>query len=200
MSTARKDILDAAIREFARRGYNGASTLAIARESSTKQPLLYYHYGSKEKLWQTAVDFGFVELDLVFATLEARAQEMDPVDHLKLVLRTLNRFATRHPRHIDILRQEMGSASAQTTYLLERHLVPMYRRLNKMIERAIKAGAIAPVPAQFLSSLLFGSVTHYFTTGATIDAVYGLDVTDPQECKKHGDWLVEILFDGLATK
>ncbi len=200
MSTARKDILDAAIREFARAGFDGASTVAIARESGTKQPLLYYHFGSKQKLWQAAVDFGFVELKLIVDTLDERAIEMEPVNHIKLALRTLNRFACRQPRHIDILRQELNTGSQRADYLLDRYLVPMYTQLKSMIEAATAAGQIRPIPPQFLSSLLFGAVTHYVTARPAIDAVYGLDVNDTYACREHGEWLVEVLFEGLSTQ
>lgn len=198
MSSTRKDILDAAIREFARVGYSGASTLVIAKVAATKQPLLNYHYGSKEKLWQAAADFAFVELTVAFDTIRETTSDMAAVDVLKMMLRTLNRFATRNPRHVDILRQEMGSKSPQTRYLLKRYLVPMYRQINEVIENAISAGEIKPMPPQFLSSLLLGAVTHYFTAGPAINAVYSLDVTDPKQAKRHGDWLVDVIFNGLA--
>lgn len=198
MSTTRKDILAAAISEFARVGFSGASTLAIAKAAQTKQPLLNYHYGSKEKLWQAATDFGFVELTVAFDSISETTSDMSPLEILKLMLRTINRFATRHPLHVDIFRQEMGSNSSQTDYLLRQHLIPVYEHLNAVIEAAVAADEIKPMPPQFLSSLLLGATTHFFTAGPSIDAVYALDVNDTKQARQHGDWIVEIIFDGLT--
>ncbi|NOX70291.1 MAG: TetR family transcriptional regulator [Gammaproteobacteria bacterium] len=198
MSTTRKDILAAAICEFARVGFSGASTLAIARAAETRQPLLNYHYGTKEKLWQAATDFGFVELTVAFDSISETTGDMSPLNILKLMLRTINRFATRHPRHVDIFRQEMGSDSPQTDYLLKQYLIPVYAHLNAVIEAAIAADEIKPLPPQFLSSLFLGATTHFFTAGPTIEAVYALDVADAKQARQHGDWLVEIIFDGLT--
>jgi TetR/AcrR family transcriptional regulator len=198
--TTRKDILDAAIREFARCGFSGASTLVIAKSAKTKQPLLNYHFGSKEKLWQAAVDFGLVELTVAFEAIRDTACDMSAINILKLMLRTLNRFATRHPLHVDILRQEMGSTSTRSEYLLKNYLGPVHRDINEVVGQAVEAGAIKPMPPAFLSSLLMGAVTHYFTAGPTVAAVYSLDVADPKQAKRHGDWIVEAIFEGITIK
>jgi len=198
MSTTRKDILVAAIREFARAGFGGASTLEIAKAAETKQPLLNYHYGSKQRLWQFAVDFAFVELTVAFDTIAETTRDISPIDTLKLMLRTLNRFAVRHPLHVDILRQEMGSGSPQTKYLVEKYLEPMYRHINLVIETSVTAGEIKPIPPQFLSSLFLGAATHFFTAGAVVNAVYALDVTDSDQAERHSDWLVDVIFNGLT--
>ena len=179
-------------------GYAGASTVMIASAAKTKQPLLYYHYGSKQNLWESAVDFAYVELSVAFDSIRETAVDMSPVDTLKLMLRLLNRFAIRNPQHIDILRQEMGSNSEQTEYLLKKYLAPMYRQINEMATAAAEAGEIKPMPPQFLSSLLFGATTHFFTAGPVMDEVYALDTTDLEQGKQHGDWLVDVIFSGLA--
>ncbi|MEM9190546.1 MAG: helix-turn-helix domain-containing protein, partial [Myxococcota bacterium] len=43
--------LEAAIQEFAERGYETGSLRAIARRAGVSQPLISYHFGSKEELW-----------------------------------------------------------------------------------------------------------------------------------------------------
>lgn len=48
----RETLLEAATREFARSGYHGASTRAIARAANVNQALIGYHFGGKEGLYQ----------------------------------------------------------------------------------------------------------------------------------------------------
>ena len=172
----------------------------IAKAAATKQPSLNYHFGSKEKLWQASVDYAFTELTVTFETIHDTVGDMAPVDVLKVMLRTINRFAMRNPEHIDIMRQEMGSRSARTEYLLSKHLVPMYQHINRVIEAAVAAKQIRDYPPAFLSSLLFGAVTHFFSVGQAMDTVYGIDVTDLPQAQGHGDFLVEIVFEGLAIR
>ena len=52
----RARIIDAAIREFAARGYAGASTNAIAAEAAVAKGLLFHHFGSKEALFVAAFE------------------------------------------------------------------------------------------------------------------------------------------------
>ena len=200
MASTRKDILDAAIHEFARAGFSGASTLAIARAAQITQPLLNYHFGSKEKLWQASVDFAFAELLVAFESIGEISGDLSPKDTLKVMLRTLNRFATRHPRHVNILRQEMGADSSRTKYLLDKYLAVIYRRMNEVIRAAVAGGEIKPMPPQFLSSLLLCAATHFFTVGNLVRQIYALDVQDRDQAETHGDWIVEVIFDGLSRR
>jgi TetR/AcrR family transcriptional regulator len=52
---ARTRIVDAAIAEFAARGFEAASTNTIAREAHVAKGLLFHHFGSKEDLYLALV-------------------------------------------------------------------------------------------------------------------------------------------------
>ena len=52
----RRRILAAAIEEFSRGGFAGARVDAIARRAETNERMLYYYYGSKEKLFLTVLE------------------------------------------------------------------------------------------------------------------------------------------------
>ena len=50
----RRDVLDAAIAEFAQHGYHAASTTAIARRAGISQPYIYALFPSKKQLFLAA--------------------------------------------------------------------------------------------------------------------------------------------------
>jgi TetR/AcrR family transcriptional regulator len=58
----RERLLDAALVEFGDKGFDGASTRAIARSIGAHQPQINYHFASKQALWTAAVDHLFDEL------------------------------------------------------------------------------------------------------------------------------------------
>ena len=58
----RDRILAAAVDLFAERSFDGATTREIAARAGVTQPLLNYHYRSKEELWRAAVDSIFESL------------------------------------------------------------------------------------------------------------------------------------------
>src|ERR1700682_1715743 len=58
----RASILNAAIAEFAERGFEGASIRAIADRLSLQHPLITYHYRSKDILWRAAAEHAFAQI------------------------------------------------------------------------------------------------------------------------------------------
>ena len=51
------EILDAALRAFARHGLEGVSVRTLNRELGVSHNLIYQRFGSKDDLWRAAVDF-----------------------------------------------------------------------------------------------------------------------------------------------
>src|SRR5258707_15785817 len=58
----RASILDAAIAEFAERGFEGASIRVIADRLGLQHPLITYHYRSKDMLWRAAAEHAFAQI------------------------------------------------------------------------------------------------------------------------------------------
>ena len=52
----RQEILDVAIREFARNGYSGARVDEIAARTRTTKRMIYYYFGGKEQLYIAALE------------------------------------------------------------------------------------------------------------------------------------------------
>jgi AcrR family transcriptional regulator len=55
----REEILDAALAEFAERGYHGASTEEIARRAGISQPYVFRLFGTKRELFKAVVARSF---------------------------------------------------------------------------------------------------------------------------------------------
>lgn len=103
----RDELLAAAIRCFAMRGFEGASTREIAREAGAKQPLLYYHFGSKADLYLAAV---LDQLDRLHEGLQAALSgRQDHLDRLHTFVRTYyDHFTIYEPGLAVCLREISG--------------------------------------------------------------------------------------------
>ena len=55
----REELLKSALIEFGAKGFDGASTRAIAARIQAHQPQINYHFESKAALWRAAVDYLF---------------------------------------------------------------------------------------------------------------------------------------------
>ena len=55
-------IRQAALKAFARGGFQGASIVDIAQLAGVAKPLVHYHYASKDVLWEAAVSGAMADL------------------------------------------------------------------------------------------------------------------------------------------
>jgi len=104
----RERLLDSALVEFAAKGFDGASTRAIAHRVDAHQPQINYHFASKEGLWFAAVDHLFALLGQAMDGVVIP----DPDDAAALadafaeMIRRFVRFAAAHPELSRIMMHE----------------------------------------------------------------------------------------------
>jgi AcrR family transcriptional regulator len=72
-------IIEAALRAFGDAGFDGALTRTIAHNAGVQQPLINYHFGSKDGLWRASVDHLFGQLEARVAEAMPRLASLDPV-------------------------------------------------------------------------------------------------------------------------
>jgi AcrR family transcriptional regulator len=58
----RENILKTAARLFANQGFDGTTTIQIAREAGVTEPLIYYHFKGKDELFTNIIETGCTEL------------------------------------------------------------------------------------------------------------------------------------------
>src|SRR3569832_1000898 len=91
----REVIVREAIREFASKGFAGATTVAIAKRARVTQPLIHHHFGSKAKLWAHVLAEMFGSLTI--ALRNAAQPNVSERARIERLLRTLVAFAADHP-------------------------------------------------------------------------------------------------------
>src|SRR3546814_15191143 len=85
----RDRILDAALDLFSERSFDGATTREIAQRAGVTQPLLNYHYRSKDDLWRAAVDSLFVTLRQTMADRLEGLRGVEPLTSAQISVREL---------------------------------------------------------------------------------------------------------------
>src|SRR5947209_11085025 len=90
-------ILDAAIAEFARRGFEAASIRAIADRLGLQHPLITYHYRSKDILWRAAAEHAFAQIRTEWDILVPEGSELSPLARLRQEYTTLFRYTVAFP-------------------------------------------------------------------------------------------------------
>jgi AcrR family transcriptional regulator len=96
----RASILNAAIAEFAERGFEGASIRSIADRLGLQHPLITYHYRSKDILWRAAAEHAFAQIQFEWDVSVAEESDLSPLARLRREYTTLFRYTVAFPEFI----------------------------------------------------------------------------------------------------
>lgn len=190
----RDRILAAAVDLFAERSFGDATTREIAARAGVTQPLLNYHYRSKDDLWRAAVDSIFEQLA---ASMGARLDGLRGLDELataKLTVRQFVTFSARNPQLHRIITQESKVDGPRLDYLVEHHVRPLYEQTVALFERLVELGAVPALPPEHLYYVLTGAGPTMFVLAPEARRLTGLDPESDEVVDAHADVVCTLLF------
>lgn len=141
----RASILNAAIAEFAARGFEGASIRAIADRLGLQHPLITYHYRSKDILWRAAAEHAFAQIKAGWDVLAPETSDLPPLVRLREEYATLYRYTVAFPEFHRFMRQESLTDNPRLKWVAETVLTPLLGRLIPQIAAAQKQGLLPAV-------------------------------------------------------
>ena len=190
----RERILTAALDLFSERSFEGATTREIAARAGVTQPLLNYHFQSKDALWRAAVDALFEELT---NALGARADGLRGVDELtatRLIVREFIFFSAHHPQLHRIITQECKLDGPRMDWLVERHIRPLYDSTVERLAHLVERGELPAIAPTHLYYIVTGAGPTMFVLGPECRRLSGIDPDDPTVIEAHADAVCTLLF------
>ena len=135
-----RKILDAATEEFANHGYGGARMERISRRARTVDRMLYYYFGSKEKLFRAVLEgayeqFGRAEEQLSLA-------DTPPVEGMRELIAFTWDYYCLHPEFIRLLNSEnqhRGQHLKKSSRVSQLSF-PLLSTLRDLLDRGAKEG------------------------------------------------------------
>ncbi|RMI40555.1 TetR/AcrR family transcriptional regulator [Streptomyces triticirhizae] len=154
-----REIVDAALRVFAQRGYHAAVVDEIADLAGISKPMVYLYLGSKENLFVACVR------QAAEALVTAFRQAADSGDQPQLRLwRGLSAFFAFVAEHRDswvILHRQTPEQSEAIAEELERARESVMAEVTDLVRRGIDEGGadarLGPADADFVASALVGA-------------------------------------------
>jgi AcrR family transcriptional regulator len=158
--TRREEILAAATRLFAARGFDGTSTREIAREAGAKHSLLFYHYRSKGDLYLAAV---LEQLEHLSTNLDAAlVRASDPVARLSAYVEVYyDCFTTREPGLGVCLRELSGLPADLARQIADAHNRQTTDKLEAIIADGMQTGLFRTLDAHACATAITG-ILHIF--------------------------------------
>lgn len=190
----RERIIAAAVDLFSERSFDGASTRELAARAGVAQPLLNYHFTSKDELWRAAVDLLFDEMNRALDVRAAEVSGEHDVMAAKAMIREFICFSARRPQLHRMITQESKADGPRMDYLVDRHIRPIYERTTRIFGSLVKAGAVADIPVEHLYYIITGAGPTMFVLAPECRRLTSLDPTDDAVIQAHADAVCRLLF------
>jgi AcrR family transcriptional regulator len=161
-----EEILDAAARLFAERGYSETKVQELADILRVGKGTVYRYFPTKEALFLATVDRLMQRLcEGIDRCIEAIE---DPVDHIAGAVKTYLTFVAEHPEFAELLIQERAQFKdrKKPTYFVYHEAYSERRR--DYLRQVIAEGRLREIPVDrigdVIGDLLYGTMfTNYFT-------------------------------------
>jgi len=100
----RDSILRAAIKVFAKHGYDGGSVEKISKAAKSYDRMIYYYFGSKEGLFIAVLEETYRRFNDAESALALSTDH--PVESLKVVIHFMLGYYSKHPEFVTLLNSE----------------------------------------------------------------------------------------------
>jgi len=194
----RRRILEAATQEFARHGLGGARVDRIAARSRANKRMLYYYFGSKEKLFLAALEESYARIRS--AERELDLEHKDPREALRRLVDFTWRYFVGHPEFMNLLNSEnlhKGRHVRSSKRVREMHS-PLVETLRGILRRGEKAGLFrcGVDPVQLYISIA-GEGYFYLSNRYTLSRIFDRDLMDRRALDSRARHNAEMILNAL---
>lgn len=201
MTEKQRNILKAAIKLFATKGYHATSTSEIAKEANVAEGTIFRHYKSKKDILiatvapiiiKFAAPFILKDVKRIFSMSEDKSFE----ELVRNLYRNRLELVESNKNHARILIQEAFFHEEIREAMVRVVLVQGRQIITQVIERKIELGEIRPFPVDVIFRVVLiqalGLVLHRYLLAPEQFAELGIE--------QQIDMTVDILMNGLRAK
>ncbi len=186
----RRQILDAAVRVFARRGFHTSRVGDIAEEAGVAHGLLYHYFASKDEVLQTVFRENWSELLQRFEQVEASDEPAD--EKLRGIVKILLRTWRNDPDLVTVMVREVGRSAQLATQ------VEVIGQGFAVIERVIRQGQAEGVFRQELDPRLASWIVYGGLEEILTGWVMGRLPDGDEEVARAERTIVDVVLGGLG--
>ena len=191
----RRDIIDAAMKEFAEKGLTGARVDDIATRTRTTKPMIYYHFGSKEKLYAAVIEeaYGGVRSKEQGLHLD----DLPPESAMQRLVEVTFDHHAAHPEHVRLVCVENMERARHITgrpSMVQRNAIAI-ETVRTLLERGERDGIFRPGINPWHLHLLITSFCFIRVSNRyTWNAVFEMDLWEKNNVLQQRQMIVEAVL------
>jgi TetR/AcrR family transcriptional regulator len=190
----RQAVLDAAIKIFAARGFDGTTMPSITAECGIPVPLMVYHFKSKEQLWRDCVNEVYRRLDAHLVQYEAEIEAAQGYEFFRARIRAQIKALAAEPEYMRILFQEGTQHSERLEWLVENHQRRITKGITDLIERAQAEGFLPDMDVIHAKFILSGAFSFPIVLAAEYRLIDGVDPESDAFIERHVDLCMRLFM------
>ncbi len=185
----RRQLLDAAVRVFARKGFHASRVGDIAEEAGVAHGLLYHYFKSKDQVLEAVFHENW---SILVARIESVEETDEPAaDQIRHIAAIVLRTWLHLPDVVRVVIQEFGRSPELGERIGE--LTLPIDALQRVIARGIERGEFRKdIDPAFAATVVYGSIDELLTAW-----VLGRLPSDEEAVAKAEQTLVEVILLGL---
>ena len=179
--STRDNILRAATRVFASRGYEGGSVEKISKSAKSVDRMIYYYFGNKEGLFIEVLENAYRRMNE--AERKLKLDTSRPVEGLKSVINFVLSYYRKHPSFITLLNSEnlqRGKHIVKSQRARE-YSSPAIAIVSELLQNGIAQGIFrSDVCARNVYLLIVATAYFYMSNRYTLAVFLGENLQTPQ--------------------
>ncbi len=207
MKASRKDvknnILNAALEEFAEKGFRGSRMGAIAQRAGEHQALIHYYFENKEKLYVAVLNKIFALEQKKDIVVYPNTWKLTPSQKLYIAIYFMVyiQLEATDPNVYKILQWELAEGRKFLDPVLKEYIIPRQKILTQIIEEGIEKGEFTTENPNLLVFSIttfahsYCSYKDLYLSTPLSDIIYGENST-----KKLFDFIIDSSFKILKPK
>ncbi len=196
---SQKDILDAALAEFAEHGLGGARMDRIAERAAVNKRLIYYYFESKESLFLAV-------LERVYEGIRSEEQQLEltqvePTEAIRRLIAFTWNYYLEHPEFLTLLNSEnlhRARHLKQSSKIPAMHS-PLVQTLADVLERGHKCGLFrgGVDPVQLYISIA-GLSYFYLGNNHTLSTIFNRPLLGPKARVERLSHMIDLVLGYLV--
>jgi AcrR family transcriptional regulator len=165
--TKKQTIIESALKLFIAKGFEGTSVREIASDAGVNVAMINYYFVSKEKLFESVVEYRASFLQGIFTEL-VNNTKLTAIEKIDIVIdQTIERKFSNSEFHHLLHRELSLEHRPQLRNAISDILLKNMKQVKKIIQNGIKDGVFKPVDIELTLTTMLGTI-HYLLTSDTM--------------------------------
>ncbi len=155
MNKTKRKIFEASMKLFAEKGYDATSIEEITATVGVAKGTLYYHFSSKEEIFNFLVEEG---MKLLQNSIDIKTSKLpNYIDKVKAIVLIQIKIVVKYENLISILLSQLWGTEKRSQKCKE-HIFNYINTIERIVEEGIEAGQIKQGDSKVIASEIYGLI------------------------------------------